>query len=84
MEGCGPRRRPETRTTPVVAGEEPTGAKVETRGGGGGAGGGGRGGAWEGGLAEEGWGGEWRGWGGGARGLQGVRWWCGGAQAEPV
>ena len=30
MEGCGPRRRPETRTMPVVAGEEPTGAKVGT------------------------------------------------------
>ena len=30
MEGCGPRRRPETRMTPVVAGEEPTGAKVGT------------------------------------------------------
>ena len=30
MEGCGPRRRPETRTTLVAAGEEPTGAKVGT------------------------------------------------------
>ena len=30
MEGCGPRRRPETRTTLVVAGEELTGAKVGT------------------------------------------------------
>ena len=30
MEGCGPRRRPETRTMLVVAGEEPTGAKVGT------------------------------------------------------
>ena len=30
MEGCGPRRRPETQTMPVVAGEEPTGAKVGT------------------------------------------------------
>ena len=30
MEGCGPRRRPETRTMPVVAGEDPTGAKVGT------------------------------------------------------
>ena len=30
MEGCGPRRRPETRTMPVVAGKEPTGAKVGT------------------------------------------------------
>ena len=30
MEGCGPRWKPETRTTPVVAGEEPTGAKVGT------------------------------------------------------
>ena len=39
MEGCGPRRRPETRTTPVVAGEEPTGAKVGTVAGGGGRGG---------------------------------------------
>ena len=30
MEVCGPRRRPETRTMPDVAGEEPTGAKVGT------------------------------------------------------
>ena len=30
MEAYGPRRRPETRTMPVVAGEEPTGAKVGT------------------------------------------------------
>ena len=30
MEGCRPRRRPETRTMPVVAGEEPTGGKVGT------------------------------------------------------
>ena len=30
MEVCGPRRMPETRTMPVVAGEEPTGAKVGT------------------------------------------------------
>ena len=42
------------------------------------------GGAREGGLAEEGWGEEWRGRGGGATGLQGVRWRCGGAKAEPV
>ena len=75
MEGCGPRRRPETRTMPVVAGEEPTGAKVGTEEAGvapvaEGAGAPGRGG--------------WRGRGGGARGLQGVRWRCGGAKAEPV
>ena len=30
MEACGPRRRPETRTMPDAAGEEPTGAKVGT------------------------------------------------------
>ena len=30
MEGCGPGRRPELRTTPVVAGKEPTGVKVGT------------------------------------------------------
>ena len=30
MEGCGPRRRPETRTMPTVARKEPTGAKVGT------------------------------------------------------
>ena len=72
------------RTMPVVAGEEPTGAKVGTEEAGvapvaEGAGAPGRGG-----LAEEGWGGEWRGRGGGAKGLQGVRRRCGGAKAEPV
>ena len=30
MEACGPRRRPETRTMPEVAGEAPTGEKVGT------------------------------------------------------
>ena len=30
MEACGPRRRPETRTMPVVAVEEPTRTKVGT------------------------------------------------------
>ena len=30
MEGCGPRRRPEMRMMPAVAGEEPMGAKVGT------------------------------------------------------
>ena len=52
------------------------------RGGGGGARGGGRGGARERGLAEEGRGEDWCGRDGGARGLQGVRWQCGGAKAE--
>ena len=84
MERCGPRWRPEMRTMPVVAGEEPTGEEGGDRGGGGGAGGRGRRGAREGGLAEEGWGGEWRRRGGGARGLQGRRGRCGGAKAEPV
>ena len=55
--------------TPVVAGEEPTGAKVGTV---------------EVGVAEVGRGEEWRGRGGGARGWQGVRWRRGGAKAEPV
>ena len=84
MEGYGPRRRPETRTMLVVAGEEPMGAKLGTEEAGVATGAGGRGGARQGGLAEEGWGGEWRGRGGGARGFQGVRWRCGGAKAEPV
>ena len=84
MEGCGPRRRPGTRTMPVVAGEEPTGAKVGTEEAGvapvaQGAGAPGRGGWPRRGGAESGAGGAAAPWG-----LQGGRWRCGGAKAEPV
>ena len=84
MEGCGPRRRPETRTMPVVAGEEPTGAKVGTEEArvapvAEGAGAPGRGGWPRRGGAESGAGGA-----AAPGGLQGGRWRCGGAKAEPV